>query len=283
MKTNGIIMAVGAPNQCRDGRKTMCAIILTQDLGLIRIYPIPASEKFSVWSFVDIDIERSQSDTRHESYKVTDYKVGNIIDDKEEKRRILNRCIIRSGTVDPLQFQNDNLSSIAMVKLPFGTLEFTLSQRIPETRRDDEEHPWILTQAAHWAKPYLSWISEQGTQHKTHLVGREVYMGLQHNADNPWNLFNNLQVNNPDYECWMLLGNMKDRRNVWVAPHIHRLKKNASNSTQPCFSIFDGKQDDWPYSIQAAGNVAVVKNQLQLFTTESITPTDHLGNTQTMS
>ena len=218
-------MAVGAPNQCRDGRKTMCAIILTQDLGLIRIYPIPASEKFSVWSFVDIDIERSQSDTRHESYKVTSYKVGNIIDDKEEKRRILNRCIIRSGTVDPLQFQNDNLSSIAMVKLPFGTLEFTLSQRIPETRRDDEEHPWILTQAAHWAKPYLSWISEQGTQHKTHLVGREVYMGLQHNADNPWNLFNNLQVNNPDYECWMLLGNMKDRRNVWVAPHIHRLKK----------------------------------------------------------
>lgn len=276
-------MAVGAPNLCRDGSKTMCAIVLTSDLGLIRIYPICASKPFSVWCWVDLELDRSATDNRNESYKATWYQTREKIENKEEKRRILNRCVIKSGAIDPIDFQNENLSSIAMVKLPFGTLEFTLSQRIPEIKRDDEEHPWILTQAAHWAKPYLSWISEQGTQHKTHLVGREVYMGLQHNPENPWNLFNNLQLNNPDYECWMLLGNMKDRRNVWVAPHIHRLKKNASNSTQPCFSIFDGKPEDWPYSIQAAGNVAVVKNQLQLFTTESITTTDYLGNTQTMS
>jgi len=223
--TTGIILAVAAPNQCRDGRKTMCAIVLSDDLGLIRIYPLDASQKYPVWSRVDLALERSLNDNRHESYKVIDCIICGKIEESDQKRKILNRCVIKSGLVDPMEYQNKSRSSIIVSKLKYGTLECTLSQRIPETSHEDEEHPWLMTQANHWSKPYLGWVSEQGVTHKTHLLGREVYMGLQNNPENPWNLFNNLQLNNPDYEHWIVLGNMKDRRNVWVAPHIHRLKK----------------------------------------------------------
>ena len=278
--TTGIILAVAAPNQCRDGRKTMCAIVLSDDLGLIRIYPLDASQKYPVWSQVDLALERSSTDNRHESYKVLNCVICGKIEESDHKRKILNQCVIKSGLVDPIEYQKESRSSIIISKLKYGTLECTLSQRIPETSHEDEEHPWLMTQANHWSKPYLGWVSDQGVTHKTHLLGREVYMGLQNNPENPWNLFNNLQLNNPDWEHWIVLGNMKDRRNVWVAPHIHRLKKNASHSTDFFSTILDGKPDGYPYSKQESFNALIAGNQLELFTTQSTEMDSYRGSTE---
>ena len=49
IQTNGIIMGVGAPNDTKANGKTFCAIILTHDLGFIRVYPIMAETKFPLW------------------------------------------------------------------------------------------------------------------------------------------------------------------------------------------------------------------------------------------
>lgn len=245
----------------------MCAIILSDDIGLIRVYPILAESSFPVWSRVSVEIERSKTDNRDESYKLIEYQINGLISEKPEKLDILISCEIKSGTIDPIDFQNQRFKSIALVKLEWGKTSYSISSRIPDVPTDDEECGWVSTQAAHWHKPYLIWESIQGKSHTTHLVGREVYMGLKANPQNAFRIFDNIQITNPDFEQWLLLGNMKDRRNVWVAPWIHRLKKSSGSSILPCCRITDGKPEGWPYCEQETFNANAAEKQPELFTT----------------
>lgn len=215
---------------------------------------------------VSMQVERHDKDNRAESYRLCDYTVTGEVSNTEMKRDILDACILKSGEEDVCSYQNSRRRSIALIKLKWGSTQVSLMQRAPDMAPDDEEFPWVITQGRHWNKPYLIWLSEQGKSHTTHLVGREVYEGLRKNPDQPWNIFNNMRINSPDYEAWLLLGNMRDRRNVWVGVHLHRLKKSALSSTQPFFTIRDGKPDAWPYCEQENSNVNPADRQLNLFT-----------------
>jgi len=276
---NGIVMGVGAPNICRDGKKTMCAILLSEQLGFVRIYPLPANERFSVWSRLRVEVERTQGDTRAESYKVRYHEVTAApITDANQKREILNACILKSGIQDCQEYMNERRASIAMIKLRRETVSAAMDMKVPAPLPDDYEYAWIMTQAQHWQKPYLQWQSEQGKMHKTHLVAREVYEGLRKNPNEPWSIYNNMRIGNPDYEHWLLLGNMRNHRNVWVGVHLHRLKKPTSGSI-PLFSMIrDGKPEGWPYCEQETSNVHVADNQQLLFTTEAMTSTNYRGS-----
>jgi hypothetical protein len=278
-RTAGIILGTGAPNLTKNGTRTMCAIVLSEDLGFIRIYPIPAEYKFPVWGKVNLSLVRSDTDNRHESYRVEAFEITGKIEDKEDKRDILNSCILKSGEKDPQKYMNENRSSIALVKLSWGNVTAALEQRTPDIASNDQEYSWCKAQCEQWQKPFLSWKSEQGVQHTTHLLGREIYEGLRHNPTSPWNIFNNLQISNPDFEHWLLMGNMKDRRNVWVGVHLHRLKKPIGGSTPLCFTIRDGKPEGWPYLKQEWANVPFADNQPWLFTTDDMTSTTNRGNT----
>lgn len=268
MTTSGIVLAVGAPNLCRDGSKTMCSIILSNELGLIRVYPIPAHLVFEVWSVVSVDIERTNSDNRAESWKLINFNITGKVSKADEKRALLDSCCLNSGFTDPIDFQNENRASIAIVKLDYGSITTSLSERIPDVSSGDEEYGWISAQCAHWNKPYITWTSKQEKTHTTHLLGREIYEGLRKNPENPYAIFRNIGLHVPDFERWLVVGNMKDRRNVWVAPHIHRLKKNAFASI-PLFSMIpDGRPAGWPYCKQEDFNASAADNQLALFTTD---------------
>lgn len=281
MTHKGIVLGVGAPNRTRDGSKTMCAIVLTEDLGFIRVYPIPAEQKFEVWSNVVVATERTATDNRSESYKLKYFEVHDRIEDRNHKRDILEGCVLKSGTDDPIEYCNSRRTSIALVKIPPNTLGIAMSPRSSALKvcSHDEEYSWVLAQDQHWQKPYLEWQSEQGKTHTTHLVGREVYMGLQNNPERPLAIYQNMGITVPDYEHWLLLGNMKDRRNVWVGVHLHRQKKQLGGSIPLFYAVRSGKPDGWPYCEQQNSNVSVVDNQPLLFTTEAMTSTNFRGNT----
>ena len=270
-------MGVGAPNMCRSGEKTMCAIVLTKSLGFIRVYPILAESAFPVWGLVELALSDG-NDPREESYKLESFTVTGKIQNKDEKREIMNAACIRTGMDDPMKFQNARRKSIFMVKPTWGDVEVTLSQKVPDIPPDDEDCGWVVTQGRHWVKPYLKWKSDQGCEHTTHLGGREIYEGVRNNATQPWNLMNNIQIMNPDFEHWMLMGNMKDRRNVWLCVHLHRLKKSTGGST-PLFSHpIIGSDTAWPYSEQGASNVEIVDDHPTLFTMKCMTRASSLGS-----
>lgn len=259
-------MGVGAPNETKSGAKTMCAIVLTKCEGFIRIYPIPAHEIFPVWGKVALELEKG-NDGRDSTWKLVRWSLCGKIEKAEEKHEILSSCELKSGMEDPCDYMNSSQKSIFLVRLDWGNTEMTLSQKVPTyIASDDEECGWIVTQAKHWLKPYISWTSQQGKEHKSHMGGREIYEGLRRNPTEPWNLMNNLQIMNPDYDRWMLMGNMKDRRNVWLCVHLHRLKKQISGSIPLFCNPIIGEKEGWPYSKQEARNVEIVDNHPMLFT-----------------
>ena len=271
-------MGVGAPNETKSGEKTMCAILLTREMGFIRVYPIPANDKFGVWSEVEISAEKG-NDGRDESWKLQSWEVLGKIEDASQKREILNACELKSGMKDPVDFMNTERKSIALVSIEWGGLEATLSQKIPSfVSVDDEECGWIVTQAKHWLKPYVTWTSKQGKSHTSHLGGREIYEGIRRNPTEPWNMMNNLQIMNPDYEKWMLMGNMKDKRNVWLCVHLHRLKKQTNGSTPLFCNPIIGESEGWPYTKQEASNVPIVGGHPELFTMSDMTSASTRGS-----
>ena len=240
----------------------MCAILLSKEIGLFRVYPIPGECRFPVWSNVQVELEEPKSDPRHESYHLTRYEIKSTIKDRYLKRDILESCILGSGTDDPIVFQNTQRSSIALVKAVPDTLGMTLTSQFAE---DDGD--WVMTQSKAPAKAKLNWKSIQGSNHENTIVSREVFEWVRKNPTSIGGLIDNLQIYNPDFEKWILLGNMKNHLKAWVVVHIHRLKKTPHHFTQSFCNPMRGSADDWPYSKQRESNVSVADDQLLMLTT----------------
>lgn len=265
------VLAKGAPVKCSSGEISMCAIAVG-DIGLIRIYPLTVTNDsdVKVWSRIVVKARRSNKDPRHESWRSEYCEVIGSIDRPQEKSEILNDCILRSGDKDPIAYQNENRSSIAVVKSS-QYLGAGLLPRQPDDFHDfNEQESWVMTQDNYPFKPYIFWKSTQGGEHKTHILAQEVYVGMRSFSATPFRVFENMRIGDPDYEHWMVLGNMKDRRNVWVCPHLHRLKK-TSFTTNLNLLIDDGKREGWPYLRQEESNAKDVGPQMQFqFTTDDM-------------
>lgn len=263
-----IVLAKGAPNKTSTGQVTMCAIGLSQEFGLVRLYPLTFDSeiKISVWSKIEVTARRSTKDSRHESWRIDSSVLLGKVEDSETKSLILDQCVLKSGTEDPIAYQNKTKASIAVVKtkLPVGC-----GLRPRSNRQDvlDKDECWCMTQKEYPFKPYLLWTSDQGGEHETHIVAQEAYMGMLKNASCQMRIFENMRIGDPDYQHWIILGNMKDRRNVWVCPHVHRLKKTNFATTLSLPTI-SGESEDWPYLSQEAVNAIDAGPQMSLpFTT----------------
>lgn len=254
MKAMGLIIGKGAPNRCKDGSATMCAIALTKELGLIRIYPIRIEHKVRVWDWVDIEAEPSKTDNRRESWKLTSINVIGAISDRDEKAAILDACILRSSNIDPIDYQDESRSSIAIVRGEIFYPYITWGQLEQPPENYESEDAWITCQVEYAHKPYVHWKSHAGKKHHSHIVAHEAYEWMRHEPTKPHSLFDNMKLINPDYMNWFVLGNMKNRRNVWVIVHVHRLKMPVNFFMQHSFAAQAGKGLDWPYSKQEAEN-----------------------------
>lgn len=263
MKITGTVIAKGAPNRCQDGRTVMCSIVISDELGLVRLYPITVTSDMGmkIWSRVQCEVAKRSTDCRIESFRVESIIVLDRIESASAKADCLNSCILRSGTDDPIVYQNNRRRSIAVVKSA-GNVGVSLDPREIDSidHTVDADDAWVMSQSEYPFKPSLIWTSIQGGQHKTHLCSQEVYEGIRHNASTPFRVFENLHIGDPDYEHWMILGNIRDRRNVWVCAHLHRQKKTGS-TTDTSSLMFGGQNESWPYSQQEEINARTVEPQ----------------------
>lgn len=258
------IIAKGAPNCTSSGTISMCAIGVSDEFGLVRLYPLTFEKNadVKVWTKVNVKARRSTKDNRRESWRIESSEVAGKVDCPQAKAELLEACILLSGNQDPIAYQNANRASIAIVKtdLPVGCGLRPRKDREPEP--DTDERWWGMTQSEFPFKPYLLWTSIQGSEHETHIVAQEAYCGMLNNASSQFRIFENMRLGDPDYQHWIVLGNMKDRRNVWVCPHLHRLKKTGFDTTSSLLT-FDGNRGDWPYLKQEAINAKDASPQQQ--------------------
>ncbi len=263
---SGVVLGIGAPNRTRDGRAVQCGIVLSDDHGLCRIFADydGAMDRISLWDRVSARVHVHAADQRAESWKLDDANVTGKVCDSLEKRSILNACVLRCGNCDPIDFLDHSRRSIGVVRPVQVGMGYGM-----EVRDYDDSPDWVMTQSETPQKPYLSWASEAGKSHRHQICAHEGYEWLRRNQSRTSQLFDNMRITDIDWDKWLVVGNTKDRRNVWVVVHVHRLKKTTELPTLAGFSIADGRPSGWPYLQHeeiAARRVASTGQQL-LFTT----------------
>jgi hypothetical protein len=263
---NGIVLGIGAPNRTKDGRAVQCAIVLGDEHGLCRIYADfgEIMRKVSVWDRVSCSVHIHAGDSRPESWKLVGVDVYGKVESSPEKRRILDACILDYGNEDPIDFLNRERRSVALIPQATTGIGYGM-----EVREFDESPDWVMTQCETPQRPYIWWKSAAGKKHDHQLCAHEAYEWLRRNPSNTSQLWSNLRVEDIDYTKWLLIGNAKDHRNVWVVVHVHRLKNTTLQHTLESCSMSDGRPSGWPYlslADIAARRVASTGQQL-LFTT----------------
>ena len=201
IEIRGTVVAKGAPNRCKDGSTKMCSIVVSDELGLIRLYPLAVSEDkdIRIWSRISGQVRKSNTDQRTESFRVVDVEPIGSIDDSRAKADLMNSCVLRSGLVDPIEYQNERRRSICIVKSESALgAELESRTEVDHEPAIDNEDAWVMTQADFPFKPYIKWRSVQGVSHRTHICSQEVYMGMKHNASSPFRIFENLHVGDAD-------------------------------------------------------------------------------------
>ena len=241
---SGIVLGVGAPNRASDGRAVQCAIVIAEDHGLCRIYADygNAMERISVWDKVLCDVHVNKGDNRPESWRLDEVEVLGKVTNSSEKRMILDGCILDCADEDPVDYLNRHRRSIGLVRQSVTGIGYAM-----EVREFDDSPDWIMAQRETPQRPYIRWRSVAGKLHVHQLCAHEAYEWLRKNPSNTSQLWSNLRVEDIDYTKWLLIGNTKDKRNVWVVVHLHRLKKTIQQHTLENCLISNGKLRGWPY------------------------------------
>jgi hypothetical protein len=262
----GTVLGIGAPNRTHDGRAVQCGIVLGDDHGLCRVYADfeGVMDRISIWDRVACSVHVHAGDNRVESWKLVEAEVLGKVGSSAEKRAILDACCLDCGDEDPVDYMNRERRSVAVVRQSVTGIGYGM-----EVREFDESPDWVMTQRETPQRPYVWWKSAAGKRHDHQLCAHEAYEWLRLNPSNTSQLWSNLRIEDIDYTKWLLLGNTKDKRNVWVVVHVHRLKKTTQQTTLASCAIGDGRQGGWPYlplEVLRARRVASTGQRL-LFTT----------------
>lgn len=251
----GVVLGRGAPNRTRDGRAVVCAIVLCDPpLGLVRLYPLRADDDLTVWTRIRCELERDPAkDARSESYRAVACEAIGRVEDRSEKAAILDACVLRSATEDPVDFQNRRRRSIAVVR-PRILGGLVVAQEPDASKRDEaHEDGWLECQREMSMRPVVRWESEQGRTHEQTVVAQETNLWLTRNRQRAFQVFDNMRLLDAEYRHWLVLGNMRNRLSAWVVVHVHRLKK--AGLSPPLAGLCAPAAGDWPYGCQETENV----------------------------
>jgi len=268
---SGVIIGIGGPNTTVDGRIVQCCIALTKEFGLVRLFADfeCTMRNVSLWEEVTISAVKTSKDVREESWKLLAIEVVGKIDSSPEKRTILNGTVLRCGSEDPIQYQNDRRLSIAVTVPVKQTLSVTMKSQDFEDAGDG-----FVAQCNQPNRAYIDWESCSGSRHNLPCVGHEVFEGLRKNPSAPMRVFENMHTHDQDWDKWLVLGNTQ-HRNVWVIVHVHRLKKTIPERIEPSSWITGGDPNGWPYLGKEVmrAKAAVFNPQKTLFTMFDMTAT----------
>jgi hypothetical protein len=241
---NALIIAMGSPNRTKENKIVQCAIAVTKELGLIRVFADYRGlmQQISVWDECKIDIAKSSKDNRAESFKLCDLEIIGKVLCPREKRKILNDLSIDEPASDPIDYQNSRRLSIAVVKPMQNLLGIALENREPKLCED-----YFVSSGDMPHRAYLTWQTQNGKKHTSHICSHEVMEGLRKNPSSPMRVFENTRVHDFDWEKWLVIGTMVKHRSSWVIVHVHRLKKTTGVYTAGSLWTGGGKKDGWPY------------------------------------
>lgn len=202
-----------------DDRIYVCSAWWHDDLGLIRVYPLPMVSPPRRWHLYDIDVVRNPKDSRVESWKIQSAPDGtsplrHIGKLPDSQRRNLADWVNAKHLPTSIAEANDRRLSLALVR-PEG-LEFDLEHNMdspnsPQLRLFD---PDSAPQLGAKRFPYIPRLRfHDGRQHHLMLRDWGAYEQMRKHVGKEREMPSWLHLGP---RSMLLVGNLNHQRNAWV-------------------------------------------------------------------
>ena len=235
---NLVVLGNAVPDVISDERVTVCTAGYSEELGLVRIYPVPPVSNMMRWNVVEIPLERNSRDNRAESWKIqgskSDWsqiakkiKFKHSIDERRQRVALLEELHTKfgAGCIEQL---NDRRVSLGMIKPKI------ISYRL-ETREDFEKETQLtlgsrepfVTIKNYPLRPVITYrcpdCKSKGP-HEQQVLEWGIYEWLRQHPNEASNVWDNLRMKEAGYYRSFLVGNMALHRTSFVIISMFRLK-----------------------------------------------------------
>lgn len=233
-----VVLGNAVPDEISDNRKTVCTVGYSFKMGLIRIYPVRPDIGMKRWEILEIPLERNPKDTRLESWKVQGsksewdgmrQKIGNVGKVSSRQRQIeLEKEMKERYGVGCVEELNIKKRSLGFITPNINNYYFSKrSDHDSTTQKTLYNSEPFLTVKNYKVQPRLVYrCSECKTkkEHDQQILEWGAYEWIRKNPDKMENLWENLRLNDPNYEKTLLVGNQALHRNSFMVISIFRRK-----------------------------------------------------------
>lgn len=245
-----IVLGHGAPNKTKKlkGAQSRCACIWSEKTGYCRIYPVPYGHLHD-WDMLDVEVNKPTDDGRENTYVIHNYLEDwnkmylhiKVHKDRNNKKVNLWKsdregCIklVRSLATDSFSKVRDNKRSFGIIKPNElrGYLEKNKEKSVQQATLVELDN-LIMNQKDYKWVPYIKYTCiEECTAkhpHTSKLVEWGSYQWLAKDPNNEVHcnkVFDNLQINNDEYEKYLLIGNIKAYPKTYIIVKLIRFKVN---------------------------------------------------------
>ncbi len=213
-----VVLGRAFPETLRDGRVSCCTAGYSESVGLCRIFPTHwLSKKLKRWNVISVPVDLAKhvsSEWRNESWKIKDSKNWKDIDNKikivgkltgSDRLKLLHKIKVNC----PAKL-NEQKTSLGIVKPNIN------SYKIKDTEKG--------------RKPYINYncFPECFCKgHKQQLLEYGALLWIKNNPDKEDEVFENLHLNDDDWEKWFLIGNSYRAPRSFMIISILRFKKET--------------------------------------------------------
>lgn len=235
-----VVLGNSCPDIISDQRITVCTVGFSRSNGLIRIYPVPPHSHMKRWNVVEVPLERNAQDTRLESWKIQGskgdwdriaYKIslkGKLA--RDEQDILLDELHRRfgQGCVEDL---NDKKMSLGMIKPKILSHGFEQREDYePTVQTHLGRSSPFLTIKNYPYRPVIEYrCPECRTQspHKQQVVEWGAFEWMRQHPNEIEKVWENLRLEEPNYQRSFLVGNMALHRNSFMVVSIFRSKAHS--------------------------------------------------------
>lgn len=244
-----IVLGQGAPNQIRKlgGQQGRCLCLWSQETGFVRVYAVPHGH-VKDWDIIDVQVRYPNDDGRENSFVIYNYEnewnnlSRRIYAQKRtnKKGKMVHKQLKRNERIDLIHHIpkstfseiRDNKKSFGLIKpskIEFITKknkETTISQKTLLSLDYD-----IINQKDFAYIPYLRYECQGKCSskhpHEQKIVEWGAYQWIRklpNSEEFCKELKNNYHIDDPDYEHYILIGNIKKYTTTYIIVKLIRFK-----------------------------------------------------------
>lgn len=241
-----IILGRACPEPLKDGRVTVCLAGYSAEYGFIRLYPTHPKMNMKRWDIIEVEVERTERDTRDESWKIVGSKTDwDILPDKIQvighlKKPDDRRNLIGNLTDTSAKILNEQKRSLGIVKPEVLETYFGKNSKFGEwkqqglpgftdldkyfTKRDYEIEPRVKYRCPDITPP---------SQHDQQVLEWGFYEWFRKEPNKLEQVWENAGFNRENRDIYFLLGNLFLYRNSFMI--ISTLSIHSGSINKPMF------------------------------------------------